>query len=236
MHGCPMCAIRWGRSSVSFRESFSLGQDADLHALPVRDFPPQAAGPVILLICLIGQPGLGAHADLESSNPPADGTISALPPKLTLIFAEEVRPDSPVVEVTGPDGKRVDSGDAAVDLNDPTRKTVTVSLFAGGRRIRCPLGDGLETDGHPLSGDFTFTVSSARRRRRPAATPANLTAIATEDPTNGNPLNPQGNFDSRALGISVGAGLIAMAAIAGFWFAIRPRNPRFGPAPGVDRE
>src|SRR5690349_3220737 len=87
---------------------------------------------IALLICLVGQPRLtGAHATLESSNPPAGGTIAALPPKLTLAFAEEVKPDSAVVEVTGPNGSRADAGDAAVDLTDVTRKTVTVSLYAG---------------------------------------------------------------------------------------------------------
>ena len=34
----------------------------------------------------------------------------------------------------------------------------------------------------------------------------------------------------------LGAGLIAMAAIVGFWFAIRPRNPQFGPRSGRNRE
>ena len=90
---------------------------------------------VMFLVCLMAQPRqIGAHADLESANPPAGATVAALPAKLTLTFAEEVKPDSPVVMVTGPDGKQVDAGDAAVDLNDPTRTTVTVSLYAGGPR------------------------------------------------------------------------------------------------------
>jgi methionine-rich copper-binding protein CopC len=194
---------------------------------------------IALLILLVGQPHLtGAHADLVTSNPAAGGTISALPPKLTLTFAEEVKPDSPVVEVTGPDGQRVDAGDAAVDLTDATRKTVTVSLYAGGPGAYAVHWETVSnTDGHPLSGDFTFTVSVAAASSPTAATAlASPTAFTTEDPTNGNPLSPQSDFDSRALGISVGAGLIAMAAIVGFWFAIRPRNPQFGPRSGRNRE
>ncbi len=194
---------------------------------------------VMLLVCLMAQPRqIGAHADLESSNPPAGGTVAALPAKLTLTFAEEVKPDSPVVKVTGPDGKQIDSGDAAVDLNDPTRTIVTVSLYAGGPGAYAVHWETVSnTDGHPLSGDFSFTVSpTTAASPTSAASPVNPTATATEDPANGNPLNPNGNFDSRALGISVGAGLIAMAAIVGFWFAVRPRNPRFGPRAGRDRE
>ena len=46
---------------------------------------------VMLLVCLMAQPRqIGAHADLESSNPPAGGTVAALPAKLSLTFAEEV--------------------------------------------------------------------------------------------------------------------------------------------------
>ena len=193
---------------------------------------------VMFLVCLMAQPRqIGAHADLESSNPPAGATVAALPAKLTLTFAEEVKPDSPVVMVTGPDGKQVDAGDAAVDLNDPTRTTVTVSLYAGGPGAYAVHWETVSnTDGHPLSGDFSFTVSPSAASPTSAADPVDPTAIATEDPGNGNPLNPNGNFDSRALGISVGAGLIAMAAIVGFWLAVRPRNPRFGPRAGQDRE
>ena len=164
--------------------------------------------------------------------------MAAFPAKLTLTFAEEVKPDSPVVKVTGPDGKQIDSGDAAVDLNDPTRTTVTVSLYAGGPGAYAVHWETVSnTDEHPLSGDFSFTVSPTT-----AASPSFGGDSSQPDgncdrgPANGNPLNPNGNFDSRALGISVGAGLIAMAAIVGFWFAVRPKNPRFGPRAGRDRE
>jgi methionine-rich copper-binding protein CopC len=199
---------------------------------------------LLLVFGVIAQPHLAsAHADLESSNPPAGGTVAALPAKMTLTFAEEVKPGSAVVEVTGPNGARADAGDADVDLTDATRKTVSVSLFAGGPGAYAVHWETVSnTDNHPLSGNFTFTVSGSAAGATPAATPTEVSAAdltptvePTLDPANGNPLSPEGDFDSRALAISVGAGLIGVAAIVGFWLTVRPKNPRFGPRSGRDQ-
>jgi hypothetical protein len=37
----------------------------------------------------------------------------------------------------------------------------------------------------------------------------------------------EGDFDSRAFGISVLAGLVAALAIYLFWRLVRPKNPKF---------
>jgi methionine-rich copper-binding protein CopC len=180
-------------------------------------------------------PGLvRGHAELESASPPAGGTVTALPPTITLVYSEEVKPGTAVVEVTGPDGKRVDTGDAAVDLTDPERKTVTVSLYTGGAgEYTVHWQNVSNTDGDPVAGDYTFTVATAATSSSPvvAATPANPTPALTatvDVAANGNQLDSEGDFDSSAFLISIGAGLVALAAIVGFWFVIRPRNPRFG--------
>jgi methionine-rich copper-binding protein CopC len=172
-----------------------------------------------------------AHAELESSSPAAGSTVQALPATLTLVFSEEVQPGSEVVEVTGPNGSRVDTGDAAVDLTDPERRTVHAALFGGGAGPYSVHWQNVSNiDGDESEGDFTFTVD-------PAAAPVSPSPEATLDPgAYGNPLKEEGDFDSRAFAISVGAGLIALIAIVGFWFVVRPRNPRFGPRAGRDRE
>jgi methionine-rich copper-binding protein CopC len=201
-------------------------------AIAIRTIPAL----LILLISALALPSVGSgHAELESASPPVGGTVTALPPKMTLVFGEEVRPGSAVVEVTGPDGKRVDTGDTAVDLTDPERRTVIVSLFAGGAGVYTVHWENVSnTDGDPVSGDYAFTVSVAAPGSSPvaAATPENptpaLTATDDDVAANGNPLDPEGDFDSGAFLISVGAGLVALAAIVGFWFVVRPRNPRFG--------
>ena len=167
-----------------------------------------------------------AHAELVSANPPVDGTIATLPARMTLVFTEEVRPGSEVVEVTGPGGARVDTGDAAVDLTDPGRVTVIASLFAGGAGTYSVHWENVSNiDGDASQGDYTFAVDP-----NVAATPS---PEATLDPdARGNPLSQDDNFDGSAFAISVGAGLLALAGIVAFWFVIRPRNPRFGPRAG----
>lgn len=180
-----------------------------------------------------------AHAELETASPPVNGTVTSLPPILTLHFSEEVKPGGVSVTVSGPDGKRVDNGGASVDLNDPERLTVIVPMLLGGDGAYLVEWQTLSNiDGDQESGSYSFTVASA------AASPVNTTAATPEDSgqqviiapsvtidpnRNGNPLPTNSDYDSRAFAISVGAGLIALAAIVGFWFLVRPRNPKFGP-------
>lgn len=210
-------------------------------------------GPIRLLVILAAIAGAvtfavrgSAHAELESASPPANGTLTSLPPALTLVFSEEVKPGAVAVTVTGPDGKRVDDGSAAVDLNDPERTRVNVPVYAG--------GDGTYSvdwvavsnlDGDETSGSYTFTVAAASGSPVGATsgTPDAVISAATEavtatvdDDSSNNPFGSTEDFDSRAFAVSIGAGLLALAAIVGFWFIVRPRNPKYGPRSGSRRE
>jgi copper resistance protein C len=197
---------------------------------PKRSILCSAVLSLALFAMSAGRPAQ-AHADLESSTPAAGSTVQALPATLTLVFSEEVRPGSEIVEVTGPDGSRVDTGDAAVDLTDPERRTVHAALFGGGAGAYSVHWQNISNiDGDVSEGDFSYTVD-------PAAAPESPSPEATLDPgAYGNPLDEEGDFDGRAFAISVGAGLVALVAIVGFWFVVRPRNPRFGPRAGRDPE
>lgn len=196
---------------------------------------------VALLVALLILPPrvtLG-HADLETSSPPAGGSVTALPASMTLTFSEEVRPGAASVQVTGPGGDRVDQGDAAVDLADPGRVTVRVSLFAGGPGEYAVHWETVSNiDGDRASGDYAFMVAirAGSSLEASVGTPEATTIAPEPTPTAenfGNPLaSTEGDFDSRAFALSIGAGLLALAAIAGFWFVIRPRNPRFGQRSG----
>lgn len=185
---------------------------------------------------------VSAHAELESSSPPANGTVTTLPPALTLVFSEEVKPGAVSVTVTGPEGERVDDGSAAVDLNDPERTRVTVTVYAGGDGTYTVAWQAVSNlDGDETNGSYTFAVAAASGSPAAATsgTPEAVISVATaaataptEDDIGDNPLGSTEDFDSRAFAISVGAGLLALAAIVGFWFLVRPRNPRFGPRSG----
>ena len=189
---------------------------------------------------------VSAHAELVSASPPADGTVTSLPSSMTLVFSEEVKPGGVTVQVTGPDGARVDTGDAAVDLTDAERSSVKVSLFAGGPGEYSVHWETISNiDGDSAQGDYTFNIAPQAAIGSPAAlgTPlvvtTNVSAEATPtlDPDSfGNPLREKGDFDSRAFALSIGAGVLALAVIVGIWYLVRPKNPKFGPRAKQDED
>ncbi|NWF79349.1 MAG: copper resistance protein CopC [Chloroflexi bacterium] len=137
---------------------------------------------LVLLTLVVGTGVALAHADLISSNPAAGARLAAAPATITLVFSEELKPEGNLVTVTDASGAQVGAGDTALDLNDPGRVSLTVSLKPG-------LGDGVytvnwtnaSTDGHAETGSFTFTVGAAAA----AAPGLPATGAATAIPATG---------------------------------------------------
>ncbi len=108
-----------------------------------------------LLVTLAGP--AAAHAVLLSTSPAASGQVASAPASVALTFNEMPQGEFSDIHIVGPDGARRDSGHVQV-LND----TVTEDL--GGTR---PAGTYVvdwrvvSADGHPLSGEFSFTATSA---------------------------------------------------------------------------
>jgi methionine-rich copper-binding protein CopC len=135
------------------------------------------------LLAFVGSAGVArAHANLVSSDPADGARLTAAPATITLIFSEELKPDGNLITVTDAGGTQVDAGDTALDLNDPNRATLTVSLRSG-------LGDGtytvrwknVSTDGHSEEGTLSFTVGAAAA----AAPGLPATGAATDVPAAG---------------------------------------------------
>lgn len=127
-----------------------------------------------------------AHAELDRSNPTAGGVIPAAPAAVEVWFTEEVDAELTTLRVTGPDGTPADLGDAAVDLNDLSRRRATVSLKPGS-------GPGTYTVAwHAVSpadqavseGSFAFTVTGGSPGT-PPGTPCPLPGTAVVDGTPG---------------------------------------------------
>jgi methionine-rich copper-binding protein CopC len=104
-----------------------------------------------------------AHSKLVSSNPAAGSTVSAAPREITVVFSEEIDPAKSHLWVGDVQGRHVDNGDGRVDLIDPDRKSMFVSLPAG-------LGNGVYTvwyhtftadDGGVVDGLFRFGVNAS---------------------------------------------------------------------------
>ncbi len=135
------------------------------------------------LLAIVGTSGSAlAHADLVSSDPADGARLAAAPATITLVFSEELKSEGNLVTVTDASGAQVDAGDSALDLNDPKRVTLTVSLKPG-------LGDGVytvnwtnaSTDGHSEEGTLSFTVGAAAA----AAPGLPATGAATDLPAAG---------------------------------------------------
>jgi methionine-rich copper-binding protein CopC len=184
---------------------------------------------------------VSAHAEPERAIPPINGVVDAAPAVVEIWFSEEAKTEGTTIIVIGPGGIQVDMGDAKVDLNDPERKHVTVSL-------RPNLGPGAYTvqwhsvsgtDGDSAQGGYLFTVGSGGTPdASPAATPqggvTNAEATAEISPTVELVASPEstaaaeeGDFDGQAFALSVGAGLVAAVGIFLFWRWVRPKDPKF---------
>jgi copper resistance protein C len=96
-----------------------------------------------------------AHATLTGSSPGADSTSDVAPRKVVLEFDENVQTNFAVVNVVGPDGSAISTGDVSVTDN----KVIA--------RIRRPTAAGdytvawrvVSADGHPVDGQFTYTLT-----------------------------------------------------------------------------
>ncbi len=178
-----------------------------------------------------------AHADLERSTPEAGSSLDLAPDQIDMWFSEELAEGS-TAQVLGPDGDRVDSDDATIDLYDPDRKHLVVSLNAG-----LPAGEytvewttvsGEDDDTH--TGSFTFTVTEgavpvASPVASPFASPVASPAASPESGALGevtlgqvelseDPAEP----DYAALAIALGVGALAALGIYLFWRLVRPRK------------
>jgi methionine-rich copper-binding protein CopC len=183
----------------------------------------------VALIMAVAPRSAAAHAEPERASPPINGVVPAAPAVVEIWFDEEVATEGTAIQVIGPGGIQVDLGDAAVDLFDPERRHVTVSLREG-------LGPGAYTvqwqsasnaDGDSAQGGYLFSVEPGAS---PVASPAaalapSPAATSTAEPTPVPAVSATGNFDARAFWISVGAGLLAALAIFAFWRLVRPKQP-----------
>lgn len=105
-----------------------------------------------------------AHAQIASCTPPINGTVDTAPATLTCTTTQAMDPKASSLNVVDSKGAKVDKGDSAVDLNNPDRTTISVSLDTS------KMPDGVYTvnwitlsadDGDAANGTFNFSVGMA---------------------------------------------------------------------------
>lgn len=175
----------------------------------------------------VALPGLAlAHDALVASDPPDGAALTDAPAQVTLTFSGPPSAIGSAVAVTGADGSPWADGSAVV-----ADTTVTQALVPG-----MPSGAytvdwrSVATDGHPVSGTFTFTVEVPAVAASPAAAAAPA-ADASADPAaqpTGEP-SPQSRQDvnlPRSLPVDwLVAGLaVVLAGVVAAMLGLRRRN------------
>ena len=226
----------------------------------------QAAGPspvgragrrglavLVLLLALLHVPvPAQAHNVLIDSSPKDEQVVQEVPAEVRLVFNEPVLPaDFNQVVVTGSGGTDLVEEISIADA------TVTASLAplpeAGEYAIAYRI---LSADGHPVSGQLTFTVAegaaglaaggaadpepepttapestaTAEAGREPSPSTAETTAPAAEDAAAGG-----GDGDSL-LPLALGLGALVLVAGAVAWWTLRPRRGVTGPGRPLSTE
>jgi copper transport protein len=123
-----------------------------------------------LFLLLSGAAPAAAHAELVATVPAAGAVLDRAPRTVAVQFSESVGAVADGLRVLGPDGARVDTGNAAEAPGRPG--TLVVPLRSG-------LGDGayvvswraVPTDSHPVHGAFGFTVGPVDGTTPAAAPP-----------------------------------------------------------------
>ncbi|WP_033295981.1 copper resistance CopC family protein [Amycolatopsis jejuensis] len=99
-----------------------------------------------------------AHNVLVSSDPASGASVAKGPAKITLTFDQYVQnADVNQIAVTGPDGGQWAEGPVSVEnnvLSAPLRPLGPAGKYTVGYRV-------LSADGHPVSGEIPFTLTTA---------------------------------------------------------------------------
>lgn len=109
---------------------------------------------IALLIAALTSPAF-AHAAYEGSDPNDGSTVSQPPSRVIADFTERLNPDASSLSVYDPCGNQVDQQDSLI-AND----RITVSMSADKQGTYVVRFEVLSAvDGHPTSGEFSFTSS-----------------------------------------------------------------------------
>jgi copper resistance protein C len=131
---------------------------------------------VLGIAALVANPGVvSAHAQYQSSTPPANGTLTAAPSTVQVTWTQELA--SIQFTITGPDGSNVVTGPAAIDLAQRHNASVQMKDAGPGQYVvlwHNVSGD----DGDPNDGSFAFTVAGTPAPAAVASSPTPAPAAA----------------------------------------------------------
>ena len=113
---------------------------------------------------LVSATPASAHAQLVSANPKSKATVYALPTQVKLMFSDDLidLEGGNQIQVTDPQGKRVDTGETVLlgnQLNTGLKKSTILGKYKVTYRV-------LSEDGHPVSASYTLTLAKKPAKKK----------------------------------------------------------------------
>lgn len=216
---------------------------------PPRSFvrPLIATAAALLLAAaglLVASPA-SAHDELESSDPAADSSLEALPAQLTLTFSGILSTEAGATELQVTDAAGTTLAEGAPLVQDNVVTQPLTGTASGGVSVSgsiTVLWKVVSSDGHPISGQYAFTVTTPptpTETPTPSATPTE-SAAPTSEPTPEPVVTAAPISDNSSTTPWIIGGLILLAAVGGaviYLLASRARRqkaleqtPGYGPA------
>lgn len=196
-----------------------------------RSTTPVALAAALLsaFLILVAPLSASAHDSLLASSPEADGTVDTLPSALTLTFSAKLIDGEGATEVvvTDASGASVTDGPATVDGAIVTQPLVAEAA-AGTYRVVWKI---VSSDGHPTSGEFSFTVANSSVTEPPVETPETTPSTAqtvsptAETPTPSPVATPdEGSSASNWIWLLAILGILVIVVAVVIAFALRGRR------------
>lgn len=140
-----------------------------------------AAALLTAFLVLLFPHSAAAHDSLVASSPEADSTVETLPAELTLTFSAQLIDGEGATEVvvTGPDGASAIDGAPTLDGAIVTQPLVDEAA-AGEYHV---IWKVVSSDGHPVSGEYSFVVTTGTAPEAPVTTPPTAAPSAEPTPT-----------------------------------------------------
>jgi copper resistance protein C len=148
-----------------------------------------------------------AHSRLQRTNPADGATVTAPLGEVVLTFNERVHGDFTTVVVTGPGGVSYSKGHVQV-IDDDVHQAV-YPLHSGAYTVAWR---AISADGHPVEGQFRFTVTLSARQEPTVNPPASPSWVAAAS---------IGGGDGWLWG-GLAAAVLAVGAVV--WFVSRRRS------------
>jgi hypothetical protein len=197
-----------------------------MFTLVSRAFAVAAAAALAALFIVLGGGTAAAHTGLQSSAPADGEALTAAPDTVTLTFATAVASQFAQVAVTGPDGQPVNSGELTVDgvvVYQPVSTSGDGAYVVAYRVV--------SDDGHPVSGELSFTLTgtgagAATETAAAKPTEASTPAASSDAETTVSAAADSGPGSSWGPWLALVA--VALVFVVGTWLALRPRRSAGG--------